>query len=54
MICKRCEVTQIKPERMVNGYCRHCHAAVILGKCSCLSPAKYRETMWCAKCGKVY
>ena len=28
MICKRWEVNQIKPERMINGYCRHCQGAL--------------------------
>ncbi len=28
MICKRCEVNQVKPERMINGYCRHCQGAL--------------------------
>ena len=28
MMCKRCEVNQIKPERMINGYCRHCQGAL--------------------------
>jgi len=28
MICKRCEVNQVKPERMLDGYCRHCHQAI--------------------------
>lgn len=28
MICKRCEVMQVKPERMINGYCRHCQGAI--------------------------
>ena len=27
MICKRCDVNQVKPERMVDGYCRHCQQA---------------------------
>ena len=29
MICKRCDVKQVKPERMVNGYCRHCQGALL-------------------------
>ena len=28
MICKRCDVNQVKPERMIQGYCRHCFTAV--------------------------
>ena len=28
MICKRCDVDQVKPERMINGYCRHCQGAL--------------------------
>jgi len=28
MICKRCEVYQVKPERMINGFCRHCTQAL--------------------------
>ena len=28
MICKRCDVKQVKPERMVDGYCRHCQGAL--------------------------
>jgi hypothetical protein len=31
-ICKRCEVNQIKPERMINGYCRHCQGAIPVSK----------------------